>query len=212
MPSLSRDEIRESRGGRLTESQELFARALALGVDLVQAYLDAGYQLGQKNNAPSQIRHKASLLLKKPHVSLRVAQLKHEAVEPAVHQALATSATAQALDQVRRRAWVHDQLQVIAVQATTSGHYDSALAALRMIGADVGMWAGSPDAPPMTREQAQREAAQVGAAAGAAAAGVVAHSDILARLQRSRSQPAGRPEGPIVDVTPIAPALATAAE
>lgn len=212
MPSLSRAEIRESRGGKLTESQELFARALALGVDLVQAYLDAGYQLGQKNNAPSQIRHKAALLLKKPHVSMRVAELRNAAVEPAVHRALAVAATSMVLDHVERRRWVHDQLQIIATRATDAGDYGSALDALRMIGADVGMWAGQGDAPAaagMSRAAVQREAAQVGAAAGAAA-GIVAHTDIMSRLERARGATAVAAR--ILDVTPTAPALAAAAE
>ncbi len=211
VPSLSKSDVRAERDVlRLTEAQERFARAIAIGVDIVQAYLDAGYTLGPGNDGAAQIRYRARNLLAKAKIAQRVAQLRQDAVEPAVHHALGVAAATMALDQVERRGWVHGQLQIIATRATDAGEYGVALDALRMIGADVGMWAGQGDGPArdgMSREAVARQAAQVGAAAGAAA-GIVAQTDIMARLERARTRIGAR----ILDVTPGAPPVAAAAE
>lgn len=211
-------EMRACRaGGPLTERQERFARGVAMGLDLAQAYADAGYAVDiAGNNHPTHIKTRAQRVLQNFRVAARVGELRQTAVEPAVRDALALAGATLALDAVERRMHVHRQLERIAELAIVDRRYGEAMDALRMIGSDVGMWGtDKPGAEPAqlarTDAQVMRQAAQIGAAAGAA--GAIAQDDIMRRLEQSRR---GREAGPspvrMVDVTPGAPGMAAAAE
>jgi len=179
----------------LTDQQERFCRGLAVGLPLIDAYKEAGYNLGKGNNNPAAVRIRAASLAGQPKLQRRIGQLE-AATGPAVEKALANAAGAMAVDLVERRAWVHRQLETIAVRATNTERYGDALDALRMIGEDIGMGWATPGG-----STAGRQAARIGAAAGVAA-GAAMSTGILDQLRAARDQQFGTTiNGTAADVT-----------
>lgn len=195
---------------RVTPQQERFVRLVVSGMDPAEAYIAAGYQLGPGNNAPSKVKRRAGDLLLRPHIQRRVGELEPTAAGAAV-EAVASGAKRMVMDAIERQHWTRAAIMRLVEKATHEGAYDAALDALRMLGADAGMWAdmveqGQQAAPPTSsvRRAVNREAAAVGAAAaGAVTAGIVAGADIMDKLRQARNAPQPGDGARVVNVRAI---------
>lgn len=153
-------------------------------MDLVRAYLEAGYTPGARNSNPAAIEAKAAKLDNQPKIQRRIGELTAMA-KPAVEKAVIAAAVNYQVNLVERRRYVHDMLAKVSEMATERGDWEDALEALKLIGKDVGMWGA--DQPETGMRASGRFAARTAeAAAMGAATGISMSAHMLRRIEEAR--------------------------